>query len=126
MLRAFLFVGLGGAAGSIARYGVGLLISKFAGQQFPVATFTINLVGCFIIGLLYGILQRNTWLTDTVWLIAATGFCGGFTTFSSFALDGIILTRNQLISSALIYTLLSVVLGIFLCRAGIWLIAKNA
>ncbi len=126
MLRAFLFVGLGGCVGSMARYGVGQLISKFAGQQFPVATFTINLLGCFIIGLLYGVLQRNTWLTDTGWLIAATGFCGGFTTFSSFALDGIILTRNQLISSAVIYTLLSVVLGILLCRAGIWLVARNA
>ena len=126
MLRAFLFVGIGGGIGSMARYGVGLLVGKFTGQQFPLATFSINIIGCFIIGILYGIFQRNSWLTDTGWLIAATGFCGGFTTFSSFALENVMLNKNQLMSTALIYTLLSVVLGILLCRAGIWLVARNA
>ncbi|RYE19141.1 MAG: fluoride efflux transporter CrcB [Sphingobacteriales bacterium] len=125
MLRAFLFVGLGGAAGSMARYGIGLMIGKFAGQQFPWSTFTINLLGCSIIGLLYGVMQRNSWLTETGWLIAATGFCGGFTTFSSFALENAVLGKNQLISTAFLYTLLSVVLGILLCRIAVWMVARG-
>ncbi len=120
MLRAFLFVGIGGAAGSMARYGVGQLIGRFTGHQFPLATFTVNLLGCFIIGILYGLTQRNNLLSDGGWLLAATGFCGGFTTFSSLALENVLLGRNQLVSTALIYTLLSVVLGILLCRIGIW------
>jgi CrcB protein len=119
MLRAFLFVGLGGALGSMARYGVSLIVNKFYTASFPLATFFINILGCFIIGLLFGVTQKNNTLQSDTWLILATGFCGGFTTFSAFALENSNLLKGNLNITALLYTVLSVVIGILLCRLGI-------
>jgi CrcB protein len=119
MLRAFLFVGLGGAVGSMARYGVGLVVNKFYSQSFPLATFLINILGCFLIGLLFGLAQKNNTLQSDNWLILATGFCGGFTTFSAFALENSNLLKGNMNMTAILYTVLSVVLGIVLCRLGI-------
>lgn len=117
MLRNFLLVGLGGAAGCMARYGAGLFINKHFGKLFPLATFSVNMVGCFLIGLVFGYMQRHM-EDNTFWLVMATGFCGGFTTFSSFALE-----NNNMLGShnatALVYTLLSLVAGVLLCRTGI-------
>ncbi|MEI8279169.1 MAG: fluoride efflux transporter CrcB [Bacteroidota bacterium] len=121
MLRAFLMVGIGGFAGSVSRYGVSYLINKSVDHPFPFATFIINIVGCFIIGLLFGLGQRNQWLESQGWLLLATGFCGGFTTFSAFALENVKLIREQQSTIGLIYTISSVVIGILVCRMGIWL-----
>lgn len=119
MLRAFLLVGLGGAIGSMARYGVSLAVNRFYALSFPLATFLINITGCFLIGLLFGIAQKQDDLQSGMWLILATGFCGGFTTFSAFALENANLLKGNLSVTALLYTVLSVILGILLCRLGI-------
>ncbi len=121
MLKALLFVGIGGAAGSMARYGIGHMVSKFVSHPYPFATFFINIVGCFIIGMLFGYGQKQQLLMSDWWLILATGFCGGFTTFSSFALENISLLRSEQYLQAVLYTTLSVVLGLVLCRLGITL-----
>lgn len=122
MLRAFLFVGIGGFAGSVARYAVSLLVQRAYSQPFPLATFLINIIGCFVIGLLYGVAQKNGSMGSDSWLIAATGFCGGFTTFSAFALENNVLFSKQQNGVALAYTIASVVIGILLCRWGVTLI----
>lgn len=119
MLRAFLLVGLGGAIGSMARYGVSLIINRLYVLSFPLATFLINILGCFLIGLLFGIAQKQDDIQSGIWLILATGFCGGFTTFSAFALENSNLLKANLNITALLYTALSVVLGILLCRLAI-------
>lgn len=120
MLRAFLMVGFGGFLGSVARYGVKLLTDKYLPLSFPYGTFIVNIVGCFIIGLLYGMAERHT-LSNASWLIAATGFCGAFTTFSTFALENNVMYIDKIPMTSVVYTLLSLVAGILLCRAGIWL-----
>jgi len=124
MLRSLLLVGLGGCFGSMARYAVSYAVNKHWTNHFPLGTFLINIIGCFIIGLLFGLSSRNQAFQGDWWLILATGFCGGFTTFSSFALENTELMRMQQSMTALIYTLLSIVLGIILCRTGIWLAVK--
>ena len=122
MLRAFLLVGLGGFFGSIARYGVSHIMNKYITNPFPYATFTVNIVGCFLIGLLFGLGQRNDWMTEQGWLILATGFCGAFTTFSTFALENNALIQEQRLSTSIIYTALSVAIGLILCRVGMNLV----
>ena len=122
MLRAFLFVGLGGALGSMARYGVSLTVNRLTEHPFPIATFIINIVGCFLSGLLFGLGQKNQWIHSDGWLVLATGFCGGFTTFSAFALENVNLLSKGQSTMSLVYCISSVVLGILLCRAGVLLI----
>jgi len=122
MMRSFLLVGIGGAFGSMARYGIGYTITKATSHTtFPLGTLAINLAGCFLIGILFGIGMRNTWMEDAGWLLLATGFCGGFTTFSTFALENIQMAGRHETMSALLYTALSLVVGLILCRAGIWI-----
>jgi fluoride exporter len=121
MLRAFLLVGLGGFVGSVARHAINLWISRYDFPHFPAATFIVNLAGCLLIGILFGLAQRNQWIQQNGWLILATGFCGGFTTFSTFALEqNTLVNRGQYLGTVL-YTGLSLVLGLLLCRLGVWL-----
>lgn len=121
MFKAFLLVGVGGFFGSIARYGVKLLTDKYLPVSFPYGTFIVNIAGCFIIGLLFGLAHRSQ-LGANTWLVLATGFCGAFTTFSTFALENNMLLAGRQSTTALVYTILSLVLGLVLCRWGIALV----
>ena|ERR1044071_3524113 len=121
MIGKFLTVALGGALGSMARYVVYLAMNKYTIKAFPVATLTVNLVGCFLVGILFGFAGKEG-AQPTGWaLLLGTGFCGGFTTFSAFALDNNNLFKNEQGVAALTYTLFSVVMGILLCRLGMGL-----
>lgn len=120
MFKAFMLVSIGGFFGSAARYGVKLAADKYLPSSFPYATLFINLAGSLLIGLLFGMLQRNQ-VGDATWLIMATGFCGAFTTFSTFALENNNLMSDNQPLTALVYTLFSLVLGLLLCRLGIYL-----
>lgn len=119
MLRTILLVGIGGFLGSIARYGVSHLVNRLVTNPFPFATFVVNIVGCFLIGLFFGLAQRGGWMAEHGWLVLATGFCGAFTTFSTFALENNALLQEQRITTSIIYTTLSIAIGIILCRIGI-------
>jgi CrcB protein len=117
MLRNLLLVGAGGAAGSMLRYAIALALPR-SGKGFPWATLTVNLAGCLVIGLLAGLIPRQHWMFRTGWVLLATGVCGGFTTFSAFALDNVKLFESGGSMTAVIYTVLSIALGIVLCFAG--------
>ncbi len=123
-VKAFFLVGLGGATGSMARYAVSLALARVASLSFPVSTFGINVVGSFIIGLLFGFYMKgHDGSPHNMMLLLATGFCGGFTTFSAFALENVNLMQKGQSSVALLYSALSVVCGLLVCRLGLWLTA---
>lgn len=118
MLRTFLLAGTGGAIGSVMRYGITLLLPRATDASFPAATLLINLLGSLAIGLLAGCAVRNAWLSGPGWALLAVGVCGGFTTFSAFALDSVRLLQHGAALTAIIYNTVSIVLGITLCYAG--------
>jgi len=119
-LKSLFLVGAGGAAGSMARYAVSIAAARVATVAFPLATFGINIVGSFIIGLLVGFCSRgNNFSHQGMLLLLATGFCGGFTTFSAFALENVNLMQKGQSVMAIFYIAASIVCGLLLCRLGL-------
>lgn len=114
----FFLVGAGGAIGAMARYGLANLITRFWPLGFPLATLLINIVGSITMGLFVGLMVRfvPSW-QDSARLFVAVGILGGFTTFSSFSLDTIVLMERGEFLSAGAYVLLSVVV----CLVGLYL-----
>lgn len=121
-LKNILLVLVGSAAGGSARYVISLLIQSKNSSLFPLGTFLINLLGCFIIGIIYAIAARNASTGADIKLLLATGFCGGFTTFSAFAFENIELLKSGQYLTAIIYIILSVTLGILAVVLGAYLI----
>ena len=111
MIKNLLLVLLGGGFGSVARYLLSYFFIKNNTSNFPWATFIANSLGCLIIGLLFGYIQKNNLQNETLKLLLITGFCGGFTTFSTFSLENIQFIQNQNYNLAIIYTLTSLFVG---------------
>jgi CrcB protein len=124
MLRSVLYVAFGGAIGSVFRFLFGLLVQRWWTTEFPLSTFLVNALGCLLIGLLAGASQRSPWLAGPGWALLVTGLCGGFTTFSTFALEGTRLMRNGASGIAFVYMLASVITGLILCAAGVRLASR--
>ena len=122
MIKNILLVGAGGAAGSIARYLCQVAINSIYPFRFPLATLLVNVLGCFIIGLLYAIAERTSILSLQFRLLLGTGFCGGFTTFSTFAFENMDLIRTGDTSYFLLYAFGSLLLGIGAVFGGFFLI----
>jgi CrcB protein len=121
MFKNFLLVGLGGALGSMLRYIFYLAITV---KQFPAATLIVNIIGSFIIGAVLALSIKDQNFANNWKLFLATGVCGGFTTFSAFSAENMVLLQNEKYIVALAYIALSMVLGI----AAAWLgftIAKS-
>jgi len=111
-MKSLLLVGLGGGVGSMLRYLCQKWFNENYPQPFPWGTFLVNLIGCFLIGLIYAASEKSTALTPQTRLFLMAGICGGFTTFSAFAFENMNLLRSGDISYFLIYTIGSVMLGI--------------
>lgn len=112
----FLYIALGGALGCTARYALTRFIGQFSPASFPYGTWVTNLLGCLFIGFLGAVIVRNH-LPSQLRLLLITGFCGGFTTFSTFAYESLHLLRTGAWLSFVIYATLSLWMGI----AGVWL-----
>ncbi len=112
MIKSIFFVGIGGAIGSVMRYLLGVVSTHYFKGTFPIATFITNFLGCLIIGLLIGYFGKNNEINPQLKLLLITGFCGGFTTFSTFAAENVQLLENG--NYGLLYANVagSVVLGI--------------
>jgi fluoride exporter len=119
MIKLLLTVCLGGAIGSLLRYAAGVLIAKHIHYAFPYATFAVNVVGCFLIGLFYAVSERYHWFTPDWRLFFITGFCGGLTTFSAFAYENIKLLQEGNTLLFILYSFGSFVLAFLAVVAGI-------
>ena len=123
----YLLVGIGGALGSVARYGSGVLVGRMWSSSFPLATLLINIAGSLAMGLFIGYLARTTpaWQADAR-LFVAVGVLGGFTTFSAFSLDAIaLIERGEMVQSA-IYIVGSVIIAILALYIGMQLMRGSA
>jgi fluoride exporter len=115
MLKDFLLVGLGGGIGSMLRYGGNLALG---GRDFPYHTLIINIVGSLFIGIVFGLSLRNEAFSNNWKLFLATGICGGFTTFSAFSMENLLLLQNGKYFLAILYIILSIALGIAAAAIG--------
>lgn len=121
-MKSLLWVALGGALGSMGRF----LISRWLpSSAFPWGTFAVNIAGCFLIGIFWAMSLKNTAITENFRLFLITGICGGFTTFSTFALENLSLLRDGKFSLFLMYSLGSLVLGIFAVFLAVRLLGNN-
>ena len=118
-----LVVALGGGIGASFRYLIGLIPLKEP-FIFPVKTLVINLLGCFVIGLVASLALKNSSLSPKLVLFVKTGLCGGFTTFSTFALETETLIKTGQSGLAVLYVALSVVAGVGLAFAGQVIVGK--
>ena len=108
MTKELLTIFIGGGVGSVSRYAIALTLNKFQWllHGFPLHTFAVNVSGSFLIGLLMGYVSKNP--AQWLYFLLVVGFCGGFTTFSSFALETVQLFKAQQVSVAFLYVVLSV------------------
>lgn len=111
MLKQLLLVGAGGFLGSVARFLVSRLNTRVEWFAIPIGTLTVNVVGSLLIGFLIGISEKSPILTVEWRMFLMVGLCGGFTTFSSFTGENLVMMKNGQILPLLLYTGLSIFLG---------------
>jgi len=114
----FLWIALGGAAGAVCRYGLTETIQKWLGTGFAWGTITVNLLGSFLIGLMFHAIATTGHLPHEVRFVVVVGFLGAFTTFSTFSLENVNFIRDGQYTTAALYIVLSTLPGVALCFAG--------
>jgi CrcB protein len=118
-MKALLIVGLGGGIGSIARYMLSVWVLQHTPSwRFPVGTFAVNLIGCFIAGIVLGLAEKRGLFADEWSVFLFVGLLGGFTTFSAFGLETVGLLRRGETGFAATYVVLSVLCGVALLWSG--------
>lgn len=113
-MNKILLVFIGGGIGSICRHLISVSFKSLDALAFPIATFIANLIGCFIIGLLVGKVNLDKKMN----LLLVTGFCGGFTTFSTFSKESLFLFEEHHLVLAFTYIISSIIIGTILVWAG--------
>lgn len=120
-MKQLLLVFIGGGFGSVLRFIIGKTLSNSA-TGIPYGTFTANILGSFLIGIILGLAAKNEALTQNHTLLLATGFCGGFTTFSTFAYENHIFLKSGDFISFTLYTIASFIVGFLAVFAGMYVV----
>lgn len=119
MIKTILIVGTGSFAGGVSRYLSSVLIQKYAQSVYPYGTIFVNIVGCLLIGILYALAEKGNIMTPEWRIFLTTGFCAGFTTFSTFSLDALNLMNDRGVFMALLYIGASIFIGLLFTYGGI-------
>ena len=122
MLKSVLIVGIGSFVGGSLRYIISLIMKDLCKQGFPWGTLAVNLVGCFLIGVVFALFSRFSSTSHPGCLLLTTGLCGGFTTFSTFANESLQMLQNGQWGGFLADVAISVVAGISLTALGYWVV----
>ncbi len=113
---------MGGCIGSICRYLSQQFVQNHYPSSIPLGTMLVNISGCFIIGIIYALSDRGNLLSPELRIFLATGFCGGFTTFSSFAYENVTMVLDGEFFYTAVYLLISIIIGFGAAHAGILLV----
>lgn len=122
MIKSLLIVGIGSFFGGALRYYLSFLMKTVCNQDFPWGTLLVNLIGCFLFGVVFAIFNRASSPTNTWCLLLTTGVCGGFTTFSAFAHESVQMLQNGNILGFASYIVISIILGLLLIALGYWIV----
>ncbi len=117
-MKSWLLIGIGSCAGGVMRYGVSRLLAGCSFFSMPLGTFCVNVAGCLLLGVFYGLLDRSTFFTEEMRLLFVVGFCGSFTTFSTFIHENFLLVRQTDLAGFLLYVSLSVAAGLLAVHVG--------
>ncbi|HZL12056.1 MAG TPA: fluoride efflux transporter CrcB [Prolixibacteraceae bacterium] len=118
MVKTIMIVGLGGFIGTVGRFLISRYFQVNFTSVFPWSTFAVNVIGCLLIGMIYGISEKGDVFSPEIRLFLTVGICGGFTTFSSFSNDAFLLLRQDEWIRFAFYTSMSIFLGLLAVYAG--------
>lgn len=118
MLKSLLFVGVGSFVGGVLRFLVSMSMKKLCGEGFPWGTLIVNLVGCFVFGVIFALFGKYGSVNNGWCLLLTTGVCGGFTTFSAFANESVLMLQNGNWGGFVGYVAMSVVVGFVMVALG--------
>ena len=122
MLKSLFFVGLGSCVGGMARYFLSRVVQQWSLSSFPFGTMAVNILGCFAIGLFYALFEQQNLMNTYLKLFLTVGFCGGFTTFSTFVNENYLLVKDGNFMSFVMYVGGSIFLGFIMLYLGYWLV----
>ena len=117
-----LLVGIGSFLGGSLRYVVSTIMKNVCGQGFPWGTVIVNLLGCFVFGLIFSLFSKYSSISNPWYLLFTTGICGGFTTFSTFANESMQMLQNGNTGGFIGYVLASIIGGLILIGLGYWIV----
>lgn len=124
MLKSLFFVGLGSCVGGMARYLLSRWVQQLSLSTFPYGTMVVNILGCFAIGVFYALFEQQNLTNTYLKLFLTVGFCGGFTTFSTFVNENYLLVKDGNFFSFLLYIGGSVFLGFIMLYVGYWFVRE--